>query len=73
VFEDLLPALVTLETNHALGNAPVRLETEEGPAQDIVEELVRFRVVVVDHERLGLTQELFPQVQIHSVFPVRVA
>jgi hypothetical protein len=45
-----VPALVVLEADHAAENAAVGFEGENGAAQDAVEEVVGFRMVVVHHD-----------------------
>ena len=54
--EDLSPTVVVAELNHPPKNSVVRSEAEDRVAQHLIEECIRFRMIVLHDEMPGLRQ-----------------
>ena len=67
-----MPSVVALEADRTAKDPSVGLEAEEGPRQHVVKQLAGLGMVVVYDEVPSLAQVLFPDVHVHSVFPVRM-
>ena len=71
--KDLLPPLVTLESNHPAKQPFVRVEAEDGATQNVIQELVDLFVVVIHDYMPSKGEELLTDVHVHSVLLVRGA
>ena len=71
--EDLSPTVVVAELNHPPKNSVVRSEAEDRVAQHLIEECIRFRMIVLHDEVPGLRQIILTDMEIQTVFPVRMA
>ena len=68
-----LPLLVVLKADHPAENSAIRLERKNCPAQNRVEEVVGFGVVVLEHNITRNGCVAFTELDVQAVFPVGVA